>query len=169
MTLRTFEKVSPTCVDWDWDDLWTHCHRITCLYLRGPGAEDAAQEAMLRAWTAADRATVRDPKAWLARVARNEALRVVERERVLAGRHATLEVDLMAADEWEGSLHDGIEALAGLTSLPLLDRQVLRLRYLEDLTQTDVAHRLGIPEGTAKVRLYRARQRLKRELKKGRQ
>ena len=41
------------------------------------------------------------------------------------------------------------------------DQQVLRLRYDEDLTQVEVAHRLGVREGTAKVRLHRARHRLR--------
>jgi RNA polymerase sigma-70 factor (ECF subfamily) len=41
---------------------------------------------------------------------------------------------------------------------------VLHLRYAEDLTQIEVARRLGLPEGTVKVRLHRARGRLRRAL-----
>jgi RNA polymerase sigma-70 factor (ECF subfamily) len=37
------------------------------------------------------------------------------------------------------------------------------LRYGEDLTQSAIARRLGIPEGTVKVRLHRARDKLRRE------
>jgi RNA polymerase sigma-70 factor (ECF subfamily) len=37
----------------------------------------------------------------------------------------------------------------------------MRLRYVEDLTQGQVAARLGVPEGTVKVRLHRARARLR--------
>ena len=44
------------------------------------------------------------------------------------------------------------------------DRRVLHLRYAEDLTQAEVARRLGLPEGTVKVRLHRARGRLRRVL-----
>ena len=36
------------------------------------------------------------------------------------------------------------------------------MRYTEDLTQAAIAEKLGIPEGTVKVRLHRARARLKR-------
>jgi len=41
------------------------------------------------------------------------------------------------------------------------DRRLLRMKYEEDLTQAAIAHRLGIPEGTVKVRLHRARNKLR--------
>jgi RNA polymerase sigma-70 factor, ECF subfamily len=41
------------------------------------------------------------------------------------------------------------------------DRRLLEMRYEEDLTQGAIARRLGIPEGTVKVRLHRARAKLK--------
>ena len=36
------------------------------------------------------------------------------------------------------------------------------MRYEEDLTQAAIAAKLGIPEGTVKVRLHRARNKLRR-------
>ena len=36
------------------------------------------------------------------------------------------------------------------------------MRYSQDLSQAEIARKLGIPEGTAKVRLHRARHRLRR-------
>jgi RNA polymerase sigma-70 factor (ECF subfamily) len=145
-----------------------HCLAVAHRFLRGPAAEDAAQEALLRAWRMRTRVAVRDPKAWLTRIARNEALRMVSRESILARRHAGEDVELLAGVEWERGVRDRLAASMALAALPLPDREVLHLRYLEDLTQTEVAHRLGIPEGTAKVRLHRARKRLARELRKGR-
>jgi RNA polymerase sigma factor (sigma-70 family) len=38
---------------------------------------------------------------------------------------------------------------------------MLRLRYADDLTHVEVARRLGVPVGTVKVRLHRARRRLR--------
>jgi RNA polymerase sigma-70 factor (ECF subfamily) len=35
------------------------------------------------------------------------------------------------------------------------------MKYQEDLTQGMIARRLGIPEGTVKVRLHRARNKLR--------
>jgi RNA polymerase sigma-70 factor (ECF subfamily) len=52
---------------------------------------------------------------------------------------------------------------AALRRLSRRDRELLALRYGEDLTQAAIAVRLGIPEGTVKVRLHRARDKLRRE------
>ena len=41
------------------------------------------------------------------------------------------------------------------------ERNLIRLRYVEDLTHGELARRLGMPEGTVKVRLHRARNRLR--------
>jgi len=43
-------------------------------------------------------------------------------------------------------------------------RELLRMRYDLDLTQVEIAARLGLPEGTVKVRLHRARAKLRRDL-----
>jgi RNA polymerase sigma-70 factor (ECF subfamily) len=66
---------------------------------------------------------------------------------------------------------DAVEALverldvqAAIADLDEPERRLLHLRYVEDLPQPRVAHRLGIPEGTAKVRLHRARNRLRARL-----
>jgi RNA polymerase sigma-70 factor (ECF subfamily) len=48
-----------------------------------------------------------------------------------------------------------------LRDLPARDRALLTLRYAEDLTQPQIAVRLGSPEGTVKVQLHRARGRLR--------
>jgi RNA polymerase sigma-70 factor, ECF subfamily len=56
------------------------------------------------------------------------------------------------------TLHDALLALGDR------DRSLLKLRYGEDLTQGEVARRLGMPEGTVKVGLHRARSRLRRLL-----
>jgi RNA polymerase sigma-70 factor (ECF subfamily) len=50
---------------------------------------------------------------------------------------------------------------AALESLPERDREVLVLRYLEDLSTADAAAVLGVGEGAVKMRLVRALQRLR--------
>jgi RNA polymerase sigma-70 factor, ECF subfamily len=52
-------------------------------------------------------------------------------------------------------LHEAMERLSER------DRRLLEMRYEEDLTQGAIARRLGIPEGTVKVRLHRARAKLR--------
>ena len=49
---------------------------------------------------------------------------------------------------------------AALDRLSERDREVLVLRYLEDLSTADAAEALGVTEGTVKMRLLRAVQRL---------
>src|SRR4051794_41348361 len=64
-----------------WD--WATVHRLALREARtilgpGPDAEDAAQEAAMRAWRR--RATCRDaPGAWVRTIAQNEALRTAGR------------------------------------------------------------------------------------------
>jgi RNA polymerase sigma-70 factor (ECF subfamily) len=127
-------------------------------------AEEAAQEALVRAWLRRD--SCRSPGAplpWLLEITRNEARR-------LSGRQARRSShELVAAIPVEPDCED--RELAGtalrvsveqaLSTLGDGDRRLLRMRYAEDLTQTEVARRLGVPEGTVKVRLHRARRRLR--------
>jgi RNA polymerase sigma-70 factor (ECF subfamily) len=53
---------------------------------------------------------------------------------------------------------------AALSRLDERDRQLVQLRYQEDLTQEAIAKRLGIPEGTVKVRLHRVRDKLRQAM-----
>lgn len=130
-------------------------------------AEEAVQEALVRAWLGQD--SCRSPEAplpWMLEITRNEARRLLSRR----ARHCSLELFESARGE---SDHEDDE-LAGtavrvtveqaLGTLADGDQRVLRMRYAEDLTQVEVARRLGLPEGTVKVRLHRARRRLRRVL-----
>jgi RNA polymerase sigma-70 factor (ECF subfamily) len=49
-------------------------------------------------------------------------------------------------------------------SLPLKYREVLVLRHLQDLSYIEIANILKLPSGTVKIRLYRAREQLKKIL-----
>jgi RNA polymerase sigma-70 factor, ECF subfamily len=51
-----------------------------------------------------------------------------------------------------------------LAALPPFYRQVLILRHQEELEYKEIAKILGIPEGTVKIRLYRARDILRKKL-----
>ncbi|HSX58815.1 MAG TPA: sigma-70 family RNA polymerase sigma factor [Tahibacter sp.] len=88
----------------------------------------------------------------------------------LRSRYA-MPVDDSADTETLAAVDDGDDradrerALAGgIDSLPLVEREVLTLFYLEQLSLVDIAHALGIPAGTVKSRLFRARTLLRRQL-----
>jgi RNA polymerase sigma-70 factor (ECF subfamily) len=53
-----------------------------------------------------------------------------------------------------------------LSNLPFKDREILALRYLEELKTAELAQRLNIPIGTVKARIHRALARLKALLEK---
>jgi RNA polymerase sigma factor (sigma-70 family) len=57
-----------------------------------------------------------------------------------------------------------IDLTAGLESLPAHYRQVVLLRDFQELTISEIAERLGQPEGAVKSRLHRARELLREYL-----
>lgn len=116
---------------------------------------------MLRAWRR--RSTLRDSgsrKQWLSTIVRNEAFRHYSRPRP----DPTDEVEKFQGrdDEEVVSTVERADLRAALERLSERDRAILAMRYEEDLTQTAIAARLGIPEGTVKVQLHRARSKLRR-------
>jgi RNA polymerase sigma-70 factor (ECF subfamily) len=122
----------------------------------GRDAEDATQEALLRAWTGL--ASLRDPatfQPWFDRILVNlcrDRLRRRSKVRFLpldAGAAA------MTADPFRDLLARD-EALRALDGLDADERTVLVLHFWADLPLADVAERTGWPIGTVKSRLHRA-------------
>ena len=64
---------------------------------------------------------------------------------------------------------ENIQAIQqAILSLPLKYREVLVLRHLQDLSYIEIANILKLPQGTVKIRLYRARDQLRKILKTSR-
>jgi RNA polymerase sigma-70 factor (ECF subfamily) len=59
---------------------------------------------------------------------------------------------------------DAQEIQKAIYSLPLKYREVLVLRHLQDLSYIEISNILKLPSGTVKIRLYRAREQLKKIL-----
>jgi RNA polymerase sigma-70 factor (ECF subfamily) len=114
-------------------------------------ADDAAQDAFVRAAGALDRFDVRRPlQPWLVRIAVNRALDLVRARRRLvsieeAGEPAVFE---------EPALDD--ELVRTLARLDPERRAVVALHYWFDYTTPEIAEMLGIPVGTVASRLSRA-------------
>jgi RNA polymerase sigma-70 factor (ECF subfamily) len=132
-------------------------------------AEDVAQEAFLRTFQSRDRLDPSRPlRPWLLSIAANLA----RNRRRSAGRYwAALRrfvkaqpqgaprsgprdprdrKGLMAQRLWEA-----------VQKLPGRDREVIYLRYFLEIPTVETAETLGVPEGTVKSRLARARERLR--------
>jgi RNA polymerase sigma-70 factor (ECF subfamily) len=149
---------------WDWDEVRSTCLSFALRYARNRSeAEDIAQDSTMRAWRKRDK--LRDGaarKSWLATIVRNEALREFARKRPAPSD--LIEVAHGSDDERVLATVERADLHAALERLSKRDRQLVRLRYDEDMTQEAIAHRLGIPLGTVKVRLHRVRAKLRREI-----
>ena len=123
----------------------------------GIDIDDIVQETLLRAWRKRGQCrSADDPLPWVGRIAHNEG----RRYRARSGREV-----LLADPEPEGhqSLGGG-ETLTCLDTLREGERIVVELRYVHDQTHRAIAGLLGMPVGTVKARLHRARHRLEEAL-----
>ncbi len=130
-------------------------------------AEDAFQQTWLRVAERIGRYDAARPFGpWLFAVARNLALdhlrrREPESLEEIAEPAAPRDSDPLARAA-DGQRRAGlVEAVAGLAPL---DREVLALRFEEELALPQLAETLGVPLPTAKARLYRALARLRGRL-----
>lgn len=138
--------------------------RAAYLILRDDAeAGDCVQEAFIRAFRAVRRsADVRNPRAWLYRITTNIALnRIRKRERE---RRAVERLPLPEPYHSDG--HDARvrrELVAeALETLPDRLRTLVVLRYYAGLTDREISEDVGIPVGTVKSRLAKAREHLAR-------
>ena len=154
-------------------------------------AEEVVQETFLTLW---DRAETFDQRAgslaaWLHTIARNRAidrLRAAGRRPTLVGfasgpgvdDDATAALDRLMAGNTvvagavpslgpeeavsRGALRDAVRA--AIAGMPDHERTVIVLAYGEELSQSEIAERLGWPLGTVKTRTRRALQRLREDL-----
>ncbi|MBI4260111.1 MAG: sigma-70 family RNA polymerase sigma factor [Actinobacteria bacterium] len=127
-----------------------------------PAAEDAVQEALARAWERSERGQhIESAEAWVTAVATN-LLRDGFR-RVLAERRARARLGAGLAEAGEGGVGSAagrLDLTRALAALPRRQREVAVFRYYLDLDVAEIARVLGIPEGTAKSALHRARRSL---------
>jgi len=132
-------------------------------------AEDMAQEAFLHAYGALSsyQAQGRFP-AWLRRIVTRLCLnyrRDTRREVAwddLAGHPAEVtDGPDSRLGEWErrGAVHRAIDAL------PPDYRDVIVLRYMEELSYEEIARHLGVPVSTVETRLHRAKKQLRQLLR----
>jgi RNA polymerase sigma-70 factor, ECF subfamily len=101
--------------------------------------------------------------AWLYRIARNEAIQQQRRQRWLAPLHGWLtsgsNVEKTAqAHQQQDAVHTALRRLSQR------DREVIILRFFEDLSSAEVASVLGCSRANVYVRLHRALTRLRQEL-----
>jgi RNA polymerase sigma-70 factor (ECF subfamily) len=130
-------------------------------------AEDAAQETYIRLMRQ-DLAKIEDPRLWLARVAWRVAIDRTRKHPVQSldadEQYQEIADTAPRADQTvlETELQDQVEKM--IDALPKALRETVRLSTVDDMTSADVALVLGIPEGTVRTRMSRARQLLREKL-----
>ncbi len=132
-------------------------------------ASDCAQEAFIRAYKALhqyDPALPFGP--WIFRIATNASLNHVQRWHA----HQTPVEELPDSAEPVDSGPEAsalrreavTEVVAAMSELPPAYRAALTLRHMQQLSYQEVADTLGIPLGTVKTHLHRARAALRARL-----
>lgn len=147
---------------WDWSVLCVRAMSEARRVLPSHhDAEDAAQDALVRAWRARDNCTDR-PTAWIGAIARNEALRTAGRRTPTPHDDPSLaEPGTLLAQFDHDRLEDRLDVNRALDRLHPYDRLLVALYYGADVSAKEVANRLGSTESTIRVRLFRARKRLR--------
>jgi RNA polymerase sigma factor (sigma-70 family) len=132
-------------------------------------AEDVLQRTFLEAWRHAGRY---DPRkrfsGWLFTIAYRRAVDVLRQR-----RHQVIDPDLLSGvpgqdgRELVDRLADAAAVRAAVERLPEHERVVVILTYFEELSQREVADRLGVPIGTVKARASRGVRRLREMMRAG--
>jgi RNA polymerase sigma-70 factor (ECF subfamily) len=144
-----------------------------CLRLLTNDAEAAevAQEAFLRAYQNLGRYDVERPfDLWVMAIARNLCLDILRRrsrgrsedveemKEILPASQRTQEDDAIAHQE-------RVSLEAAMATLSASDREVLALYYVQKRTTREIAEVMGVAPGTIMARLFRAREKLRNQMR----
>jgi RNA polymerase sigma-70 factor (ECF subfamily) len=149
------------------------CWHIVHRMVRQPDdARELCQETFLRVYRHLDQYRHESPlKAWIGRIAYSIALRHLQRQRA-AGPVDIAHAEVLPEDEaetfdFEAACDDREAARrlhAALDALPPLQRTVLTLYHLEELSIPEISQITGLAAGTIKSHLFRTRLRLRETL-----
>jgi RNA polymerase sigma-70 factor, ECF subfamily len=134
----------------------TKVFRMALTFLKDAArAEEVTQEIFLKLWQALPDYDGRaSPGTWLYSIARNTCLSTSRSD----SYRKTLALDeLREPAAPPPAMMRDLELAQCINSLPEIQRTVITLFYLEEKRVDEVARMLGIPEGTVKSHLHRAR------------
>ena len=134
------------------------------------GSADAAEDVLQDVWLDVVRGVGRlaDPGAfptWVYRIARNRAARLLRRRRPEVRPLTDLD-PADDADTGDFAAEDAERIHAALNDLPAEHREVLVLRFLEEMSYEEIARVVGGPLGTVRSRLHYAKRALRRILER---
>jgi RNA polymerase sigma-70 factor (ECF subfamily) len=128
-------------------------------------AEELVQETFVRLWRSAGlyEASRGSPATFIFTIARRLAIDLWRRP---SSRTPDPDQQALPTDDQIDRLVTRLGVRDALDSLSSAHRQVLELSYRDQLKQTEIAERLGIPLGTVKTRSHHALRLLKSELQR---
>ena len=119
-----------------------------------PSAEDAVQEALLRAWERSEKGEdIQSLNAWVTTVSLNLARSGLRRLMAERRARSRLGRDVPPA----ATSGERVDVERALAALPRRQREAVVLRYYLQMDTREVAQALGVHEGTVKSTLFRAR------------
>ena len=127
-------------------------------------ADDVVQEALLRAWRSRDK--LQDEglvKPWLLTIVRREHARLYERKRLPTVQVDEL-VDLESPELAVAEQHEVMEVRRAIFALEDDYREPLVMQVLMGLTTQEIADQLDLTQGAVLTRLFRARQKLRKQI-----
>ena len=136
-------------------------------------AEDVAQEVFVRMWRSGGTVTPEALEAWLLRVTRNACYDELRRRRGLRQRLGAVAPDEALAVPSRApdpeilavSSQIGRRLVAEIARLAEPQRSIVILRDVEGLSCREIGDVVGMTEGSVRVTLHRARQRLRDQLR----
>jgi RNA polymerase sigma-70 factor (ECF subfamily) len=145
--------------------------RVAYFVRRSVGNDGSAEDVLQQVWlTAFERLPrLKEPAAfrvWLYRIARNQAVDAVRARRPVEPVELDELSDGDGPAEPEFTAEDAARVHAGLATLRPEHREVLVLRFMEDLDYGQIADVVGCDLGTVKSRLHYAKRALRRELER---
>ena len=128
-------------------------------------AEEATQQAFLKAWRAADSFDERrELGPWLAAIARRIAIDIYRREALRRADPLDSvnlgDPTLSSSPQSAESIYDVWAVREAVAQLPTDEQEVVRLQHFEGLTHAEIAERLAVAVGTVKSRSFRAHKHL---------
>ena len=148
-------------------------YRLALRMLReAQAAEDATQEVFMAVHRAIDSHDPTRPLApWLARITYNGCLKRLARTRRSADKELVLEAEdipdpgpAVSPENLASRQQRSEQIEQALDRLSAQDRGLIVMRYREGFSDSEISHATGMPVGTVKTRLHRARSKLKKYL-----
>ena len=127
-------------------------------------AQEVTQMAFIQAYRQLDSWRGENFGVWMTIIANHIALQLLEKEK--RRQTESLDDNTDAPDEtYDEQKEQRLQSLeAAVAQLPEADRQIIQWHYYEDIPLQTIAQRVGQTENNIKVRMYRIRERIKKQM-----